>query len=155
VIIPGRLVVLSALAILPLVAWAQGSLLGSYKMVSLQVTVDGQPAPATQAPHGYLIITPKLYFHGFTAAARKFGTSIEERAALWDTLNFFGGPYQVDGDKLTISVTTSFNETWTGQQQLRTFKIEGSRLTLVSPPMPNPRDRTKTLVATQVWERIE
>ena len=152
-----RVVALTILLLAPSLCLAQQSLVGSYKLVSLQLTLDGQPSAGTIGPnpHGYLVITPKLYLHGFTGRNRTFGTSVEAKAALWDTLNFAGGPYQVEGNKLTISVDTSWNQSWNGTQQVRTFTLDGKRLTLLIPPMPFPRDPSKTVVATLVWERID
>lgn len=150
-----RVLVLALLSFAPLLSQAQESLVGSYRLVSLTITLDGEPAPAMVNPHGYLIITPQLYLHAFTAENRKFGTTPEEKAALWDTLNFFGGPYRAEGNKITISVDTSFNQSWNGKPQIRTYKVDGKRLTFISPPMPNPRNQKQTLVATQIWERIE
>jgi hypothetical protein len=123
----------------------------------LELVVDGKPSVGTIGanPHGYLVITPKLYLHSYTGTNRKFGTSTEEKAALWDTLNFWGGPYQVEGDKLKIAVDISWNQSWTGTQQVRMFKLDGKRLTLVSPPIPFPRDPSKTVVSTLVFERID
>ena len=153
-----RYVYALALSILvPSVCFAQQSLVGTYKLVSLQLVVDGEPTEGTIGPnpHGYLVITPKLYLGGFTGANPKFGSSVEEKSALWDTLNFWGGPYQTDGNKLTVSVDVSWNQSWTGTQQVRTFTLGGERLTLVTPSMPFPRDPSKTLNATVVWEGVD
>ena len=141
----------------PSLCFAQQSLVGTYKLVSLEFVVDGQPTPGTIGPNpdGYLVVTPKLYLGVVTGKNRKFGTSVEEKAALWDTLNFWGGPYQVDGNKVTVSVETSWNQSWTGKPQVRTFKFEGKRLLLIAPPQPFPRDPSKTVVATTVYERID
>ena len=84
-----RLLMLTMLFLAPSLCLAQQSLAGSYKLVSLRITVDGQPAPAMENPSGLLVMTPKVYLHGFAGANRKFGTSTEEKAALWDTLNFY------------------------------------------------------------------
>src|SRR5437879_13389299 len=41
---------------------AQGSLVGTYKLVSIKAEIDGRPrADRTNPPHGYLMITPKYY----------------------------------------------------------------------------------------------
>jgi len=133
-------------------------LVGNYKLVALELSIDGgKPTTGTIGPnpHGYLTITPKLFLQAFTGSSRKFGASVQEKAALWDTMNFWGGPYKVDGNKLTVLVDTSWNESWTGKPQVRTVKFEGKRLVLVSPTAPFPRDPSKTVVATVVWERMD
>ncbi|MGH8700706.1 MAG: lipocalin-like domain-containing protein [Burkholderiales bacterium] len=141
----------------PSLCFAQQSLVGTYRLVSLELLVDGKPTLGTVGPnpHGYLFVTPQAYMQTYTGANRKFGTSVEEKAALWDTLNFWGGPYQVEGNKLTVSVDVSWNQSWTGKPQVRTIKFEGKRLVLVAAPQPFPRDPSKTVVSTLVWERID
>jgi hypothetical protein len=37
-----------------------------------------------KSPRGYAILTPTRWMNVFTAENRKFGTSVEEKAALWD-----------------------------------------------------------------------
>ena len=147
-----------ALALLsPSVCFAQQSLVGTYKLVSFTLEVDGKPGHGTVGPnpHGTLIITPKHYLHGYTGQQRKFGTSVEEKAALWDTLNFWGGPYQLEGNKLIVSVEHSWNENWKGGKQTRIIKWDGKRVRMTSPPMPFPRDPSKTVVSTLIWEKVE
>jgi hypothetical protein len=48
--------------------------------------IDGQPPRETmgKSPRGYAILTPTRWMNVFTAENRKFGTSVEEKAALWD-----------------------------------------------------------------------
>jgi len=145
------------LLLAPSLCFAQQSLVGSYKLISLAIEVDGKPTPGTYGPnpHGLLVVTPKRLLQGFTAQNRKFGTSTAEKAALWDTLNFWGGPYEVKGDKLTVAVDVSWNESWNGKSQVRTIKFEGRRLVMIVPPQPYAHDPSKTVVATVVWERID
>ena len=65
----------------------QQSLVGIYKIVSHEVQVNGTAIqPVGKAPHGYLVLTPTRYLTFYTAANRKFGTSVDDKAALLDTL---------------------------------------------------------------------
>jgi len=42
--------------------FAQGSLVGTYKLVSIKAEIDGRLRDdRTKPPHGYLMITPKYY----------------------------------------------------------------------------------------------
>jgi Lipocalin-like domain len=148
---------LAFLLLSPVPGLAQQSLVGSYRMVSLSLEVDGQLSPGAigQDPLGYLVITPKHYIHSYTGRNRKFGTSNDEKAALWDSLNFYAGPYQVEADKVIVSVDLSFNQIWNGTKQVRSASWNGNYLTLTSPVIPYPRDPTKTVVSRAIWEKIE
>ena len=145
------------LLLAPSLSSAQQSLVGTYKLTSFVLEVDGTPSQGTVGPdpHGYLIITPTHLLLAYTGKNRKFGTSVEEKAALWETLGFYGGPYQVQGDKLIMSVDLSWNQSWTGTKQTRTFKSDANRLTIASAPIPFPRDPSKTVVSRLIWEKVE
>lgn len=134
----------------------QQSLVGTYKIISQDVQVNGtKMQPLGKAPHGYVVLTPTRWVAFYTAANRKFGTSVPEKAALWDTLVGWSGTYRVEGDKIIIAVDASWTELWTGKDQVRHWALSGNRLTLRSDPQPFPRDPSKTSVVQQVLEKIE
>ena len=136
---------------------AQESLVGTYKMVSQVRDVKGVGATENlgKSPRGYLIFTPKHVMFFWTAEKRKPGTALEERAALYDTLNGYSGRYRLDGSKLIVSVDASANENWTGKDHVRNVERSGNRLTLTTNPQPSGRDPSQTVVVRQVWEKIE
>jgi hypothetical protein len=140
----------------PLSCLAQQPIIGTYKIVSYAIEIDGQPREIFgKSPRGYAIITPTRIVFVITAENRKFGTSVEEKAALWDSMIAYTGPYRVEGDKLITSVDASWNENWNGTQQPRIWQTEGNRLTLTSVPAPYARDPSKIIVARLVWEKVE
>ncbi len=151
--------VISALVLVLLVAapgLAQQSLVGTYKIISQDLDVDGTAIqPLGKAPHGYLVITPTRVVAFYTADNRKFGTSMDEKAALFDTLIGYAGTYRIEGGKIIIAVDTSFAEIWNGKNSVRHYALSGNRLTLTSDPEPYPRDPSKKSVVRQVWEKIE
>lgn len=118
----------------------QQSLVGTYKLVSQVIEVDGKPSEHLgQAQVGYLVFTPTRFIHLVTALERKPGSSVEEKAALFDTLAAYAGSYRVEGDKF---ITTA-EIVWTariGAPSVETFKLEGNRLTNTLGPVPFPRD---------------
>jgi hypothetical protein len=71
-----------------------------------------------------------------TAEGRKAGTTDAERLALYRTLIAYSGLYTVDGGKFTAKVDNSWNESWTGTDQARTYKLYGDRLDIVSQWQP-------------------
>ena len=137
-------------------AHAQSSLPGTYRLVSFTIEVDGTPNTTFgNSPKGYAVLTDKRFTTIITAEKRKFGQTAEDKAALWDTLTAYSGPYRLEGDKLITSVDTSWNESWNGTQQIRMWKVEGNRLHLTTVPAPYSRDPSKTAVARLVWEKAE
>ena len=74
----------------------QQSLVGTYKLVSHVSEVDGKPFQPLKAPHGYLVLTPTRFLYFITAENRKFDTSTDEKAALFDSLVGYGGVYRVE-----------------------------------------------------------
>jgi hypothetical protein len=136
--------------------FAQGSLVGTYKLVSIKAEIDGNLRDdRTKPPHGYLIITPKYYSVFYTLQDRKFGTLDADKAALWESLTAFAGPYRIEGKKIVISPDVSYNEIFNGTHQTRDLEVNGGRLTLSSGPRPYGRDPSKKIVLRQEWERIE
>ena len=135
---------------------AQQPTVGTYKIVSYAIEIDGQPKEIFgKSPRGYAIITPTRIMFVITAGNRKFGTSVEEKGALWDSMIAYTGSYRVEGDKLITSVDVSWNENWNGTQQPRIWQAQGNRLTLTSVPAPYARDPSKIVVAHLVWEKVE
>ena len=132
------------------------SLVGTYKLVSLVPMVEGKQYQLMgKAPHGYLVITPTHFIYFVTAENRKFGTSVDENAALLDSLVGYAGVYRVEGNKMFQTMDVSFAENQNGKTRVDTFEFSGGRLTLKSDPMPFPRDPSKTYTRLQVFEKIE
>jgi len=134
----------------------QQSLVGTYKLVSHIPEVDGKPyEPVGKAPLGYLVLTPTHFIYFITAENRKFGTSVDDKAALLDSLLAYAGVYRVEGDKLLQTIELSYTESEKGNIRVETLELSGNRLTLKLGPAPYARDPSKTVIRTQVWEKIE
>jgi hypothetical protein len=133
----------------------QQSLVGTYKLASHFVEVDGKPYEPLKAPHGYLVLTPTHFIYFFTAEDRKFGTSVDDKAALLDSMVAFAGVYRVEGDKFLETMEVAFIESGKGTTRVRTLELSGNRLTFKMGPVPFPRDPSKTYISRQVWEKIE
>jgi hypothetical protein len=134
----------------------QQSLVGTYKVISTDVEVGGSVTqPLGKTPHGYLVLTPTRAVFFFTAENRKFGTSVDEKAALFDTLVGWSGVYRVEGGKIVFAVDASWVENWNGKNQVRNWALSGNRLTFTSDPIPFARDPSKTSVVRWVVEKVE
>lgn len=77
-----------------------------------------------------------------------------DRAELHQSMVCYAGRYSFDGKKVTHHVEISWNELWSGTDQLRSARIEGRRLILSTEPIADPADG-KQIIAKLVWERIE
>ena len=76
-----------------------------------------------------------------------------EAVALFRTVVAYAGRYTVEADRILHHVEQSWNETWTGTDLVRFYKLDGNRLALTTAPAPNPRDGAMS-VSTLVWERL-
>jgi hypothetical protein len=114
---------------------AQPSLIGTYKLLSNDLRLDGVPIQ----PMGN----------------RKPGATPEAKVALFDSLSAWAGPYRIEGDKLIVDVDTAWTEVWSGKPQVRTYQVEGRRLTLIVAPQPSSTQPGKTLTSRSVWEKVD
>jgi hypothetical protein len=134
----------------------QQSLVGTYKIISQDIEVSVTATqPYGKAPRGYLVLTPTRAVTFYTGDNREFGTSVDDKAALFDTLGGWTGTYRVEGGKITIAVDASWIENWNGKNQVRNWALSGNRLTLTNDPQPFARDPSKTVIIRQIWEKVE
>ena len=70
---------------------------------------------------------------------------------LYDTMFAYAGMYSVETGKVIHHVDISWNEVWTGSDQIRRFEVKGNTLTLTTHFM-DPASGTEVLYAL-VWER--
>lgn len=123
---------------------------GTWKLVSYEVEVQTSGEimlPMGKSPTGYVIFTPesRVWFV-LTGDGRKPAKTVEEKAALLDTVIAYTGTYRLEGDKWTTSVEVAWNPAWVGTEQTRPFKVEGNRLQVLTPwrVMPNWAEKGMT-----------
>jgi hypothetical protein len=75
-----------------------------------------------------------------------------EAEALMKSLVSYAGTYSIHGGEITHHVELSWNEAWTGTDQMRLFRFDGKQLCLDTPPSPDPVDGTIS-VRSMTWER--
>ena len=128
------LLVLIALCLISVPCFGQSSLVGTYKLVSFATEIDRQPRLEVmgKSPRGYLVLTPARWIHIITAENRKFGTSVEEKSALWESLSPYTGPYQLDGRQDNHVGHASWNENRT--QVTRSWQLNGNCLSITTVP---------------------
>jgi hypothetical protein len=119
------------------------TLVGSWRLVAYELEIEGQAErrqPFGPNPRGHLVFTPEGRMIGLIVAAdRAPGRSDAEQAALHRSMLAYAGRYRVEGDRFVTSVDASWNEAWTGGEQVRSFTLEGDRLDVVSPWARHPR----------------
>ena len=77
-----------------------------------------------------------------------------DRIALFNTMSAAGGTYKVEGNTLTVTYTTSWNQTWTGVTQKRQIEIAGNKLTSTSAPYKSMQTG-KDMIFVATLERVE
>ncbi|ODV40626.1 hypothetical protein AWV79_06085 [Cupriavidus sp. UYMMa02A] len=64
----------------------------------------------------------------------------EEKIALFDSMFAYVGTYVVESDRIIHTVDGSWNELWTGTQQVRFIALQGTRLVYGTPETIDPMD---------------
>jgi len=94
--------------------------------------------------------SPNGYIH-FARDGRMFNLTVDssrqrpagprptaaEAEALYRSLIAYTGTFGVDGDRVFFDLDVSWNESWTGTRQIRTFKLADNRL-MISAEIINP-----------------
>lgn len=62
----------------------------------------------------------------------------EEKLRLFDTMLAYAGTYTLMEDKVIHHLDASWNERWTGTDQVRFYKLDGDTLTIDSAPAKDP-----------------
>jgi hypothetical protein len=78
-----------------------------------------------------------------------------EAEALIRSMLAYAGTYTIDTQAKTVThhIDVSWDQTRTGESHVRTYKLEGNRLTLTTQPSRDPASG-KTTVRTVSWERV-
>lgn len=134
-------------------------LLGTWKLSSYIVTdaTGRQSTPYGERPTGYLNYSADGRMQAIGAATTRIIPSgptppENERVALYDTMFAYAGRYSVEAGKVTHHVDISWNESWTGTDQVRHFEVNGNTLTLRT-HFTDPATNTDVLYAV-VWEKV-
>jgi len=79
-----------------------------------------------------------------------------EAEALLRSMLAYAGTYTIDIQAKTVThhIDVSWDQTRTGESHVRTYKLEGNRLTLTTQPSRDPASG-KTTVRTVTWERVQ
>ena len=113
-----------------------------------------------KAPHGYLTYGRDGRMNVIVVGEQRpkpadlAKLSDGDRAALFKTMLAYAGTFSFDGATVTHHIEISWNENWTGTDQMRHARIVGRSLYITTDPMPSPIDG-KLIVAILTWEKLE
>jgi len=117
------------------------ALLGTWKLTSYEIELQasGERKPVLgRSPTGYLVFgRDRRMMAVITGDERKAGEGEADRAALLKTMVAYTGVYRIEGDRFITRVDASWNEAWTGTEQVRFFKLAGDRLEITSAWAPS------------------
>ena len=133
---------------------------GVWKVVSLKAQIVGENTAPIQSlgpnPKGYLIFLPQGRMISLLVSAdRKPPTNDAESAALLRTMISYSGKYTADAEKFVTITDVSWNEVYTGREQVRYYKLDGNRLFTRTAEEPSALFPGKRIVATTEWVREE
>jgi hypothetical protein len=144
-----NLVTIVTLFLLSIPAYASdNSIVGTWKVESFvrEVMATGERQNEFgEKPGGYISYQPDgrmfavLVGDNRTKPAGAVPTD-DEKAKLFATLIAYSGTYVLEGDKVTHKIDVSWNQSWTGGDQIRFYKVEGNMLTITTAINKSPRD---------------
>jgi hypothetical protein len=154
---PLGLGLLLLLAPAPGPAASKDQLVGTWRLVSwvMQDEVSGERRPLYgEHAHGSATFTAAgRAFFILTGEGRTVPRTDAEAIAAYRSMVAYTGKYRVEGDRFVTSVDTAWNEAWVGTDQVRTFKVEGRRLSVVAMSQPNPNFGNKLMHGILEFER--
>jgi Lipocalin-like domain len=135
---------------------AEPNVVGNWKLVSFvseELATGKKTALLGEHPKGYLIYTPQGRMMAVIVHETRSPPKVDEdRINLHKYMFAYSGRYTVEGDKVVHHADISWNESWTGTDQVRFFKLEGDSLTIKSAPQKNAMTGIDN-IGVLVWER--
>ena len=135
-------------------------ILGNWRMISWQVEdlASGETQDALGPnPTGYITYTrDRRVMVLVLKADRVRPTALvptdAEKLALYDSMFAYAGTYTIDAEKVVHHIDMSWNQSWTGTNQIRFVRLAGDTLTYVGAPARNPMNG-RDCVHTVVFQR--
>lgn len=122
------------------------ALLGTWKMVSWKreiITTGEQIDALGPDPVGYINYGADGRFYALVVSRDRpvpatVPPNAEEKIRLFDSMLAYTGTYTLDDEKAVHHVDASWNQAWTGTDQVRFYKLDGDRLTISGAPAKDP-----------------
>jgi hypothetical protein len=159
--VAGGFLVLLAMVTATAALGADNPLLGTWKLKSYvrEVAATGERYNERgERPNGYLSYSPDGRMYAIITwdnrpSPNDVVPTDEERVRLYRTMISYAGTYTVDAEKVVHHVDISWNQNWTGTDQVRFYKLEGNTLTITSALAKNFTDGREGR-SILVWERL-
>lgn len=135
-------------------------LLGTWELVRWETSYDDGRTiyPMGENAKGFIMYTTDGYMSAalFRGNRPNFETgealtaSDAEKVAGWDSYYSYGGPFELDGDRVIHTVAHTIYPNWLGGTQVREISFEGAHLILTTPPQKTRRGTQNSRV---IWRR--
>jgi hypothetical protein len=144
-------------------AQTTNQLAGTYRLISNKVTVvaTGETRDGLgKTPKGHIIygrdgrMMVLLVKDARPKPKDLAAMTDQERADLFRTMVAYTGTYDFDGKAITHHIDVSWNEVWTGTNQVRHVRFDGQRIILSTDPHPEPRDG-EVIVSVLTFEKVD
>ena len=141
---------------------AENPLLGTWKLQSLvykMISTGDCSGPFGDHPQGYLSysLDGRMYAIGVFENRDKPRDSVptdEEQAQLQGSMFAYPGTYTADGEQVVHHVDISWNQSWTGTDLIRFYKLDGDTLTITTARTASPIDGEEGAFIL-VWKKVQ
>ena len=141
---------------------AENPLVGTWKLKSYvrEVAATGERYNERgEHPNGYLSYSADGRMYAIITwenriTPRDVVPTDEERIKLFSTMISYAGTYTFDAEKVVHHVDISWNQNWTGTDQVRFYKLDGNTLTITSALSRNFTDGREGR-SILVWEKLK
>jgi hypothetical protein len=136
-------------------------LLGTWKLQSMiyEAIATGQrSSPYGDHPGGYLSYSAdgRMYAIGVAEDRPKPcepAPTDAEKVKLYESIFAYAGTYSVDGEKVIHHVDISWNQSWTGTDLVRFYRLNDKTLTITTAPAQSAIDGEEGKFIL-VWEKV-
>lgn len=134
-------------------------MLGIWKLETFDVEFQDsgeRRTPFGLSPNGYIIFTPEGRMMALlTPEGRKPPQTDPERAEAFKSMYAYSGTYRFEGDRWITKVDTSWNEAWTGTDQVRYYRFEGEKLVVTSAWAASPNFDGRRVRGILTWVKAK
>ena len=106
-------------------------------------------------PTGFVIFTPEGRMMALlTAEGRKTPQTDADRAAAFRNMFAYSGIYNLEKDRWVTKVDASWNEAWTGTEQVRFYLLEEDKLTVTTAWAPTLNFEGRIAQGILTWIKV-
>jgi hypothetical protein len=136
-------------------------LIGTWRLIAVEtedLTTGVKSEGWGPNPLGYINYAPDgrmMVINARSDRKRPAGTvpTSDEAADLFKGVLAYAGTYSLNGNEVTHHIDISWNEAWTGTDQVRIARFDGNRVHLSTRPSPDLANGRMS-VRTMTWEKM-